>query len=334
MSMQDAVVGGGDHLLEAAGARAGGRRSSCAPSGGGCSRRRGPRRRSCRGPRGRPSRVRRGRRPRCRRARCRPGAPACPRRRSRSCPRAPGRVASAVMFMRSLPKRKRADLRQVEPGGSGEGGLPAEDAVELDGVADRLVDLERHLLGADDEVDRRRGSGTRGAVSSARASSAIRGALPGQVELAHELPAARPVLAADARVAAPLRLGLAVGGRVHRARRTRRCAGRCGDPRCWRATSSSPRCRSWRSPCRRRAPSWRGSRRPAGRPSRPAAPPAGPRATSLAHESLRTSTGVSSRSAPGTDALARAMAAAWAPGRTSGLGREVGGREEAPARSR
>ncbi len=57
--------------------------------------------------------------------------------------------------------------------------------------------------------------GHAGALSSARASSAIRAALPGQVDLANQLPASRAVLAADARIAAPLRLGLAVGGRAH-----------------------------------------------------------------------------------------------------------------------
>ncbi len=45
----------------------------------------------------------------------------------------------------------RPELRRVEPGRAGEGGLPAEDAVELDGVADRLVDLQRHLLAAEDQ---------------------------------------------------------------------------------------------------------------------------------------------------------------------------------------
>ncbi len=46
---------------------------------------------------------------------------------------------------------QRADLGQVEPGRAGVGGLPAEDAVELDGVPDRLVDLQRHLLAAEDQ---------------------------------------------------------------------------------------------------------------------------------------------------------------------------------------
>ena len=39
----------------------------------------------------------------------------------------------------------------VEPGGAGEGGLPPEDAVELDGVAHRLVDLEGHLVRVEDD---------------------------------------------------------------------------------------------------------------------------------------------------------------------------------------
>ena len=55
-----------------------------------------------------------------------------------------------------------------------------------------------------------------GAVSSSRASSAIAWRVGQQVQLAHDLPAARAELPADARIAAPLRLGLAVHRRLHR----------------------------------------------------------------------------------------------------------------------
>ena len=140
------------------------------------------------------------------------------------------RVGGDVHQLRAEPER--AELRQVEPGGAGEGRLPAEDPVELDGVADRLVDLERHLLAAEDQVRRVERRARVGAVSSARASSAIRARVAGQVELADELPAARPVLAADARVAT------GAASRPRRRpwrsspRRTRRCAGRRACPRC------------------------------------------------------------------------------------------------------
>ena len=46
------------------------------------------------------------------------------------------------------------ELREVRPGRAGKRGLPAQDPVELDGVADRLVDLEGHLLAAQDQVRR------------------------------------------------------------------------------------------------------------------------------------------------------------------------------------
>ena len=61
---------------------------------------------------------------------------------------------------------------EVERARAGVGGLPAEDAVELDGVADGLVDLQRHLLGPRISVAPPLGHG--GADSSALASSATR----------------------------------------------------------------------------------------------------------------------------------------------------------------
>src|SRR3546814_9351608 len=49
------------------------------------------------------------------------------------------------------PVAQRSQLSRIEPRRARERGLPSEDAVELDGVAHRLVDLQRHLLAAEDE---------------------------------------------------------------------------------------------------------------------------------------------------------------------------------------
>src|SRR5690606_28717475 len=113
-----------------------------------------------------------------------------------------GGVGGDVHDLRAVAEG--AELRGVEPGGAREGGLPAEDAVELDGVADRLVDLERHLLAAEDE----RG-GARRALRRPQEGLRLLGDAGGvaeQVELADELPASGAVLAPHARVAAALRL--------------------------------------------------------------------------------------------------------------------------------
>ena len=81
-------------------------------------------------------------------------------------------------------------------------------------MADRLVDLQCHLLRADDEVGgvEARAEG-RGEQLARFLGDARR--VREQVELAHELPAARAELPADAGIAAPLRLGLAVDVRLH-----------------------------------------------------------------------------------------------------------------------
>ena len=81
-------------------------------------------------------------------------------------------------------------------------------------MADRLVDLQRHLLAAEDE----RG-GLLGALRRARAAPWPRrrsaGALPGRSISRTTSQPARAVLAAHAGVAAALRLAVADGGGVH-----------------------------------------------------------------------------------------------------------------------
>ena len=56
-----------------------------------------------------------------------------------------------VMFISSEPYCSEPEPAEVEPRRPGVGRLPAEDPVELDGVPDRLVDLQRQLLGAEDQ---------------------------------------------------------------------------------------------------------------------------------------------------------------------------------------
>ena len=106
---------------------------------------------------------------------------------------------------------QRPELGQVEPRRAGVRRLPAEDAVELDGVADRLVDLQGELLGARGSGRSRR-SGTTGAVSSSRASDADPGGVALEVELLDELPAAGAELAARGGPGAALGLVLADRG--------------------------------------------------------------------------------------------------------------------------
>ena len=102
---------------------------------------------------------------------------------------------------------QRTELGEVEPGRAGVGRLPAEDAVELDGVADGLVDLQRHLLAAEDQrrlaarARRRRQQGPR-LLGDA-------GGVGLEVDLVDELPPPRAVLAAGRRVRAALRLAVA-----------------------------------------------------------------------------------------------------------------------------
>ena len=60
-------------------------------------------------------------------------------------PRPPGRVASAVIETRSLAYRTLPAVVGRQPGRAGVGLFHAEHAVQLDGVTDRLVDLQLHL---------------------------------------------------------------------------------------------------------------------------------------------------------------------------------------------
>ena len=86
-------------------------------------------------------------RPRGRSARC---GPPRPRRPSGSC-RARRGVASAVTLTCSEPKRSEPIAVRSHEAGAGVGGLAAEHAVELDGVADRLVQLRAELLAGEDQ---------------------------------------------------------------------------------------------------------------------------------------------------------------------------------------
>src|SRR5205807_3945834 len=94
-----------------------------------------------------------------------------------------------------------------------EGGLPPEDAVELDGVADRLVDLERHLVAGEDEVGRGRRTDGRGEQGAGLVRQP--GGVARQVEGIDELPRGRAEVTHDTGIGAPLRLAVADNGRVH-----------------------------------------------------------------------------------------------------------------------
>src|SRR6185503_4703629 len=124
-----------------------------------------------------------------------------------------GRIGGHVHQLR--PEPQRTQLPQLQPRRPGECRLPAEDPVELGGVPDRLVDLERHLLAAEDQVGRiQRRAGVR-RQELPRLFGDPNG-VAGEVQLADQLPAARAVLAADARIAPALRLALADRRRAHR----------------------------------------------------------------------------------------------------------------------
>ena len=102
---------------------------------------------------------------------------------------------------------QRAELSEVEPARAGVGGLPAEDAVELDGVADRLVDLQRHLLAAEDQ--RRLAARARWRRQQRPRLVGHPGGVGVEVDLVDQLPAAGAVLATRGRVGAALRLAVA-----------------------------------------------------------------------------------------------------------------------------
>src|SRR5450756_1110825 len=124
-----------------------------------------------------------------------------------------GRIGGDVHQLRA--EAKRAELRQLEPRRPGKGRLPAEDPVELDRMTDRLVDLERHLLAAEDQVGRIQGRALIGRQEGARLLGDPR-RIGRQIQLADKLPAAGTVLTPDPRVAALLRLALADGQRRDR----------------------------------------------------------------------------------------------------------------------
>jgi len=99
------------------------------------------------------------------------------------------------------------------PGCAGEGGFPAEDPVELRRVPHGFVDLESHLLAAENEVRRIE----RWALVGREEGASLlgdSGGVPRQVQLADELPATRPVLAAHPREASSLGLALSDGRRL------------------------------------------------------------------------------------------------------------------------
>ena len=176
--------------------------------------------------------------------------------------------------------------------------------------------------------------GHSGAVSSARASSAIRGACAGQVELVDQLPAAGAVLPAVRRVGPPL--GLAV---ADRGRGDARAAladvlvdavPLAGDEPLLRVPDLVDALGQVGAGVARR----RGGARPAGRPCRTAARTAGRSRTAWPSSPSPAPVGTRSVAGPGTRALAAAICAARAAGRAGrGVG-QVGYGVEAPARAR
>ena len=127
------------------------------------------------------SRARTGSRPARRRARSARRGPPRPRRPSGSCRGRPAWWRRRSRSRCSEPKRSEPIAVGRHEAGAGVRGLAPEHAVELDRVADRLVDLQRRAA-------RRPGSascgraGRRARCSSATASAATRGAWPAQVE--------------------------------------------------------------------------------------------------------------------------------------------------------
>src|SRR6266511_990523 len=118
------------------------------------------------------------------------------------------RVDRDVHQLRAVPQRP--ELAQVEPGRTGERRLPAEDAVQLDGVPDRLVDLQRELLAADDDGGLALRALRRG-HQRPRLFGHPRGVLA-EVQLVDQLPAAGAVLAPVRWVGAPLGRAFADNG--------------------------------------------------------------------------------------------------------------------------
>ena len=143
------------------------------------------------------------------------------------------------MFISSRAEPQRAELGQVEPGRPGVRGLPAEDPVELDRVADRLVDLQRHLLAAEDQVGlagraRRRGQQRLRLLGDPRRRA------PGRSSSSTNSQPRVPYCPRTRRVGAALGLAVADRGRHDAAPHSRmRWSMRC--PRWRRTTSRCPR---------------------------------------------------------------------------------------------
>ena len=140
----------------------------------------------------------------------------------------------------------RTELGGVEPRGARERGLPPEDPVELDGVPDRLVDLERHLLAAQDQ-----GGGLLRALRRAEQGPRLLGDARRVAERGR---ARAPAPSRGCRTGRARPGSCAAGSRRRRSRwrrsrrRTPRCAGRCGCPRWTRTTSPCPRSGGWPAP--------------------------------------------------------------------------------------
>ena len=147
-----------------------------------------------------------------------------------------GRVGGDVHVLGAVAQR--AEVVRLEEARAGVGGLGAVDAVELGRVADRLVHLQRHLLGVDH--DRRHpGRARRRAQERGRLLADAR-RLALEAERLDVLPAGLGARAAvRARVAADLR-------RPRRARPSRRFRRRTR-----RAPARSTRRRRRRTPCAR-----------------------------------------------------------------------------------
>ena len=117
-------------------------------------------------------------------------------------PSARGRVGDEVHERRAVAKL--AEEVRLEEGPSGERDLAPEGAVELRGVATRLVDLQRHLARVEDDVALAGGAG--GRREQLDHLGAELGGVAGEVELGDALPSALETLASLPRgVAAPLR---------------------------------------------------------------------------------------------------------------------------------
>ena len=149
---------------------------------------------------------------------------------------------------------QRPELGQVQPGRPGVRGLPAEDPVQLGRVPDRLVDLQRHLLAAEDQRrSRRPGTPARSAAPAPPRRSGPR-ARAGR--------ARGPAPSRGCRTARGSPGTTGAGSRPRRSRsrssprRTPAPAGRSATPRWTRTTSWCPRPGRTPRPGTRRPPAW------------------------------------------------------------------------------